>query len=162
MSKKKEAPSFSNKYPKKQPDTKPVVEVVVIKPTPAPQPVSAQSGVQQTRLQTIEQARAKHALDWAKNGVDEKTSSAANSLPAMILMNGLGQAAAFYKSKGGEQGKLYTLLSDWLCAEGKPYAGQPDLLTGITTQDMHKYRVAQAEALAYLQWVKKFAKAYAA
>lgn len=118
-------------------------------------------------LQTMEQERAKHALKWAKDKNEKKeflkdTLSATNGFPAMILMNGLGQAAAFYKSKGSEQGKLYALLSEWLCAQGKPYAGQCDLLTGITTENMHTYRVAQAEALAYLQWVKKFAKAYAA
>ena len=110
-------------------------------------------------MQSIEQQRAKAALEWAKNGVDSEALSAANSMPAMILMNGLGQTAAFYKSKGGRQEELYTLLSDWLKQPGKPYADK-DLLNGITSSDAKIYRAAQVEALAYLQWVKKFAKAY--
>lgn len=112
-------------------------------------------------IQTIEQERAKAALKWAEQGVDKETLSAATGLPAMILMNGLGQAAAFYKSKGGAQAGLYQLLSEWLRGSGKPYAGKNDLLKGITEGDLKAYRSAQAEALAYLQWVKKFAKAYA-
>jgi len=110
-------------------------------------------------MQSIEQERAKAALQWAEMGVDSDTLSCANALPAMILMNGLGQAAAFYKSKGGKYERLYKLLSDWLKQSGKPYAGK-ELLSGITTSDAKTYRAAQAEALAYLQWVKKFAKAY--
>lgn len=110
-------------------------------------------------MQSVEQDRATAALAWAENGVDSETLSAANSMPAMILMNGLGQTAAFYKSKGGKQEELYTLLSIWLKQPGKPYAGI-ELLDGITTGNAKKYRAAQIEALAYLQWVKKFAKAY--
>lgn len=111
-------------------------------------------------IQSIEQERAKAALTWAEKGVDDKALSAAVAMPAMILMNGLGQTAAFYKSKGGAQEALYQLLSGWLKQTGKPYAGK-DLLTGITQGDAQSYRAAQIEALAYLQWVKKFAKAYA-
>lgn len=111
-------------------------------------------------MQSIEQQRAKAALAWAEKGVDDKALSAAVAMPAMILMNGLGQTAAFYKSKGGAQEGLYQLLSDWLKQVGKPYTGK-DLLAGITQGDAKDYRAAQVEALAYLQWVKKFAKAYA-
>ena len=114
-------------------------------------------------MQSIEQQRAKAALVWAEslgNKLESEIVSAAVSMPAMILMNGLGQTAAFYKSKGGAQEGLYQLLSDWLKQNGKPYAGK-DLLQGITQGDAKSYRAAQVEALAYLQWVKKFAKAYA-
>lgn len=110
-------------------------------------------------MQSIEQERAKSALAWAEKGVDSETLSAVTGLPATILMNGLGQTAAFYKSKGGKHEALYELLSGWLKKTGKPYAGK-DLLNGITQSDAKTYRAAQAEALAYLQWVKKFAKAY--
>lgn len=110
-------------------------------------------------MQSIEQERAKAALQWAEKGVDSDTLAYANGLPAMILMNGLGQTAAFYKSKGGKHEALYNLLSDWLTQPGKPYTGQA-LLSGITGGDAKAYRAAQTEALAYLQWVKKFAKAY--
>jgi CRISPR-associated protein Cmr5 len=123
-------------------------------------------------MQTMQQRRAKHALEGVEaakqSGVSQKEyKSYASSFPAMIQMNGLGQAAAFYRSKGAEdnpKGKaykaLYDLLSGWLSGPGQPYYESSDLLTGITRQDMHAYRLAQAEALALLGWVKKFAKAF--
>lgn len=92
--------------------------------------------------------------------------SYASSFPAMIQMNGLGQAAAFFRSKGaGNDSKahayqaLYDTLSEWLSKSGQPYHRR-DLLDGITHADMQTYMLAQAEALALLDWVKKFAKAY--
>lgn len=116
-------------------------------------------------MQSIEQQRAKAALIWAESqgqSLDSETVSAAVEMPAMILMNGLGQTAAFYKSKGKvHYTKLYEELSKWLVQEGKPYAGKQNLLSGITEGDAKDYRAAQVEALAYLKWVKKIAKAYA-
>jgi CRISPR-associated protein Cmr5 len=112
--------------------------------------------------QTIEQQWAAFALAWATgNRVTKELKSAAESFPSLILMSGLGQAAAFYKSKrnSSEHRQLYTLLSDWLRRPNQPYAGQ-ELLVGITGGDQGTYRAAQAEALAFLLWVKKFAKAY--
>jgi len=113
-------------------------------------------------MQSIEQQRAKAALAWAENGVDADELSAANGMPAMILMSGLGQTAAFYKSKDkAHYTNLYNELSKWLIRPDKPYAGKENMLKGITQCDAKTYRAAQVEALAYLQWVKKFAKAYA-
>ncbi len=131
-------------------------------------------------MQTIQQQRAKHALNKVKSAADnpqidnEKFKSYASNLPAMIHMNGLGQAAAFFKSKGNsspEHAELYNILSNWLCRHDndpqiqqdmpiQPYNGCANLLIGITTQDMHQYRLAQAEAQALMDWVKKFAKAF--
>lgn len=120
-------------------------------------------------MQTIQQQRAKHALDgvrmFDKRPNISKTQrseykSYAAALPAMIHINGLGQAAAFYKSKGGTHKELYNLLSSWLTQENQPYAGKTDLLDGVINCDMHRYRLAQAEAQALMDWVKKFAKAY--
>ncbi len=116
-------------------------------------------------MQTLQQQRAKYALEQVKaakqNGTNEKEyKSYASALPAMIQMNGLGQAAAFCRSQGGTYGTLYTLLSRWLTARNQPYHGNADLLAGITDGDMQSYRLAQAEAMMLLDWVKKFAKAY--
>ncbi len=122
-------------------------------------------------MQTIQQQRAQYALEKVEtakaDGISQKEfKSYAASFPAMIRMNGLGQAAAFYRSKGAESGpkgkaylELYELLSGWMKKDGRPYA-DCDLLAGITSKDAHIYRVAQAEALLLLDWVKKFAKAY--
>ena len=117
-------------------------------------------------MQTLQQQRAAFALTKVKSALTEPNLSAkefksqAESFPAMIRMNGLGQAAAFYLSKGGAHSKLYTLLSDWLKEPHQPYSGQ-DLLAGIVENDLYAYRLAQAEALLLLDWVKKFAKAFA-
>jgi len=116
-------------------------------------------------MQTIQQERAKYALHCVKTDAEKEISkseykSYAASLPAMIHMNGLGQAMAFYYSKGKTHKYLYDLLSNWLCKDSQPYGGYNDLLDGIVNGDMHSYRLAQAESQALMDWVKKFAKAY--
>ena len=116
--------------------------------------------------QTIQQRRAAFALEGVKQAASnsrvnkKEYKSYAASLPAMIHMNGLGQAAAFYLSKGGMYKELYQLVSDWLTKDGQPFSKHGDLLEGITAEDMHRYRLAEAEALALMDWVKKFANAY--
>ncbi len=121
-------------------------------------------------MQTLQQERARFALNKVKAALDEakyagfapkEFKSQAESFPAMIRMNGLGQAAAFYLGKGGAHERLYKLLSEWLTGENQPYHSHKNLLDGITQGDMHRYRLAQAEALLLLDWVKKFAKAFA-
>ena len=129
---------------------------------------------------TIQQQRAKFALERIQHlsdllGFDEQKEfiSYASGLPAMIHMNGLGQAMAFYKQKNKDKDKdkdknysshaqLYQLVSDWLCQSGQPYQGQLHVLEGITQCDMARYQLAQAEALVLMSWVKKFAKAFLA
>lgn len=114
-------------------------------------------------MQTLQQKRARFALKKVKEiaiADREEFKRQAENFPAMIRMNGLGQAAAFYYGKGGAHKRLYDVLSDWLKQSGQPYHGQ-DLLDGITRQNMHAYRLAQSEALLLLDWVKKFAKAFA-
>ncbi len=121
---------------------------------------------------TIQQQRAKFALERiqklpVKLKQKEQTEfiSYASSLPAMIHMNGLGQAMAFCKVKGKDResyAQLYQLVSDWLIEKGQPYVGQKSVLDGITQCDMQHYQLAQAEALVLMSWVKKFAKAFLA
>lgn len=117
--------------------------------------------------QTQQQARAAFALKKVQsalkdlNGKPRKEFKAhASAFPAMIQMNGLGQAAAFYLSKSDRHEVLYNILSGWLTRDGQPYLGKADLLDGVTSEGLPKYLVAQAEALAFLDWVKKFANAY--
>ncbi|MBL3529334.1 MAG: type III-B CRISPR module-associated protein Cmr5 [gamma proteobacterium endosymbiont of Lamellibrachia anaximandri] len=115
--------------------------------------------------QTIQQQRAKYAMSAInqakKDGVNQgEFKSYASALPAMIHMNGLGQAAAFFRMKRGTHETLYRILSEWLCADGRVYGRGKDLLEEIANSDMHAYRLAQAEAQALMDWVKKFAKAF--
>ena len=109
-------------------------------------------------LQTIEQERAKHALDsvktWENQGASDQKElkSYVVGMPAMILMSGFGQTCAFYKSKGGNHTLVLNVLEGWL--------GKGDLMGFITQSSAQDYQLTQAESLAYLNWLKKFVKAY--
>jgi CRISPR-associated protein Cmr5 len=119
---------------------------------------------------TIQQQRAKFALERVQDlanklKADEQKEfiSYASGLPAMIHMNGLGQALAFCKLKAKDRGsylQLYLLVSDWLCQPGQPYQDKDNVLEGITQCDQAHYQLAQAEALVLMSWIKKFAKAF--
>jgi len=130
----------------------------------APQTSSHSSGSGKQSVQTISQERAKHALaqvkDWSgENAKDQKElKSYASNFPAMVLMSGFGQACAFYRSKGGNHELLFKAVASWLHTQ-KIYASS-ELMDEIVGCDAAKYQLAQAEALEYLGWVKKFAKAY--
>lgn len=125
-------------------------------------------------MQTLQQERAAYALEKireiARVTQEEKDprksqkefNSYATALPFMIHANGLGSAAAFYRSKKGHHGRLYDLMSRWLTKPGQPYEGSEDLLAGITSRDMNAYFIAQAEAMSLMDWVKKFGRAFLA
>ncbi|MEK8017095.1 MAG: type III-B CRISPR module-associated protein Cmr5 [Candidatus Parabeggiatoa sp.] len=129
-------------------------------------------------MQTMQQQRAKFALVRVKAAANapktnqKEYKSYASALPFMIHANGLGQAAAFYRSKKKEEAKadgkedthflLYKLLSDWLTGENQPFQKHNDLLDGITQEPMSVYLAAQAEAMVFMDWVKKFANAFMA
>ena len=54
------------------------------------------------------------------------------------------------------------MVSAWLCdasSKGRIFSESADVLTSITQSDMAHYMAAQNEALALLQWLKKFAVA---
>ncbi|SUO97044.1 type III-B CRISPR module-associated protein Cmr5 [Suttonella ornithocola] len=119
----------------------------------------------------IDQQRATHALQSVKEGVRklapaerDEWKSRANELPAMIQMNGLGSTVAFYYSKGKasvHRKLLNTTLKPWLCQDDQSlYPNADNLMEAIINSDMHTYQIAQAEAQAYLRWVKKFSKIY--
>ena len=116
-------------------------------------------------MQTLQQQRAKHALQQVKKLAElddrEKLKSRASELPFMIHANGLGQAAAFFKSKASDgYPHLYDILQSWLTQPGRRFAGKASLMEAIVESDFRTYRAAQAEAMQFMDWVKKFAKAY--
>jgi CRISPR-associated protein Cmr5 len=80
-------------------------------------------------------------------------------------MNGLGQACATLLARSGGHGDAHQLLYDdlqeWLCrSDCAVYGGEKSLLEAIINRDQRLYVHAQAEALAYLNWLKKFAQAF--
>lgn len=123
--------------------------------------------------QSLDQRRAGHALKRIKkrqilhNKEQSDYLSYAKALPATILQNGLGQAAAtlLAAAKGNSQDPhalLYQDLQGWLCGddEDAPYRNKKDLLQAITRNDQQRYLRAQAESQQYLSWLKKFAAAF--
>lgn len=121
-------------------------------------------------IQSREQLRAKHALTHIE-GIkgkyeDSKIKSAISGLPAMIHMNGLGHAFAFFLSDPKnfpERKEIVEIVFDWLKKESGVFSAlnQQNLtaLNAITQADLQTYQIAQQEAQAYLLWLKKFARA---
>lgn len=126
---------------------------------------------------TLAQRRAADALKkiqlLEKNPRRGKYDSYVDGLPATILMSGLGQAAAtlLASAKIGKDNRsddnrayetLYEHLSSWLCRndDDAPYPGQGDLMEAVINGSEEAYVRAQAEAMAYLEWLKKFSSAY--
>ncbi|MDR1282291.1 MAG: type III-B CRISPR module-associated protein Cmr5 [Opitutaceae bacterium] len=119
---------------------------------------------------TLSQRRAAHALACIKKRETDGKQTYGNyvayvsALPATILMNGLGQAAATLLSQKSTtgHGELYNDLQSWLCGndEATPFRNKQNLLDAIITAEPADYFHAQTEALAYLVWLKKMAKAF--
>lgn len=126
---------------------------------------------------SIEQRRADFALGKIRAyqkesaGKDKDLSlyqSYVSSFAAHVLIGGLGQAAAtlLAQAKGDNtpHKALYGHLSAWLCGGDtqSPYQarGGDDLIEQLMANDQATYLVAQAEALQYLEWLKRFAVAF--
>ena len=121
-----------------------------------------------------EQRRARHALEGVlsikqETNIERKKSyrGYAESLGAAIVMNGLGQALAAERAaardkptKPGEVAhmRLFENVSKWLAET--VYEGKTDILNAIVEGEQDAYLQAQAEALAWLVWHKKFCQAY--
>ncbi|NMB13577.1 MAG: type III-B CRISPR module-associated protein Cmr5 [Firmicutes bacterium] len=130
-------------------------------------------------MKTLDQKRANNAWEVVKE-LEAKAESAPSQkdwndlyasyvtgLPATIISCGIGQAAASLLSAAkGAQDKphyrLYKDLENWLCQDDKiaPYPNSKPLMEAIVKNDREHYMWAQAEALAWLEWLKKFAVAY--
>lgn len=122
-------------------------------------------------MMMIEQVRQYQTLQQveSQNGSPKLYGSYVKSLPASIVQVGLGQAMAtlLAKAKGKVRDGnflLYQHVQEWLCtkAEHSPYFNQdaePDLLGAIMNGTEVQYIRGQAEAMAYLNWLKKFAVA---
>jgi CRISPR-associated protein Cmr5 len=127
-------------------------------------------GVIQEKAQpTLDQRRASHAWeavqraekkDREHHGQEPKKFGAqAKKLPVRIMASGLGQALAFLKAKGYAPG-LVAELSAWVADRIPPRTDESrDLLERIIHGESDFLRRATDEALAYLQWLVRFAEA---
>jgi CRISPR-associated protein Cmr5 len=127
-------------------------------------------------MRTVEQLRAENALQRVTE-LSSGTKAFCKSyrayvdrLAPAIVMNGLGQALATELAAAGStpdsgddkkaHHELYRSLHNWLCRQdGGVYPGQNDLLQALMAHDESFYLRAQAEALAWLLWHKKFCRA---
>lgn len=123
--------------------------------------------------QTLEQKRATHALAQINKIKGEYCGhyvSYVSALPATIVMNGLGQALATLLAAAGRKKDpeddphkwLYNHVAEWL-SSGQVKALEGDkagLIQRLMDNDQDVYLQAQGEAMAYLQWLKQFARAY--
>ncbi len=134
----------------------------------------------------IEQLRARYARDmFTQHRAQEKAATTNNNqqeveperlksylhaLPAMIQMNGFGQAYAFYLAgsvKEPARGAIAETLANWLKKQ-KIYElkSTDDVSPGIALMEaicdgsMRQYQLAAIETQALLVWLKKFADIY--
>jgi len=125
----------------------------------------------QTPNSTIDQQRAAHALESIRKLADSDGPpghyvSYVSALPAVIVTNGLGQALATELAKAKGNGSdphylLYTHIADWLSQQVDKLEGEADtLIDRLMDNDQEVYLRAQIETMAYLHWLKQFARAY--
>lgn len=141
------------------------------------------NGQEKSTKQILEQKRAQHALEMVQKtgekypeGTENRKNfvSYVESLPAAILNNGLGQAAATLLAqangkKDDPHRVVYNILENWFCRDDRaaPYKRintntevDAPLMEAIVNGDRSSYIKAQAEALSYLEWLKKFTVAF--
>ncbi len=122
---------------------------------------------------TLQQQRAADALRNVKSlsNRDAKFQSEyvsyANSLPATIVMNGLGQALTMLLAKArgridDSHRVLFDHVAGWLQQQivDLKTVNSDDVIERLMEHDQAVYIRAQAEAMAYLNWLKQFARAY--
>lgn len=131
---------------------------------------------------TVEQKRALFALKFVKAHIEAATdkkdrlSTLIKKSPVQILQNGIGQTVAFLLADNAGKkaddrepsGQLYDHLDQWLCGPAdadrpcRVYPAEDKLIDALIKNDRFKYLHAQQEALALLNWMKKFAEAWLA
>jgi CRISPR-associated protein Cmr5 len=128
-----------------------------------------------SQIQTLEQKRASEAwscVQYVNEEIDnhkfkKEYRSIVLKLPSLILTNGFGQTLAFLKSKGkGDESnaeeKVYRDVQEWLKKSeviNWDSATQNELIERIMAINSDKYRHVTTEALAFLNWLKRFADA---
>jgi len=114
-------------------------------------------------LRTLEQDRARYAWNCVQKVKNQTFAgdyrTIAVKVPSLILTNGLGQTLAFLRSKPDRLHfqSIYRHLAEWV---GNRVHASGDLLDWLVKEaTSQQYRLATMEALALLQWLKRFAEA---
>jgi len=128
----------------------------------------------QESSKSLEQKRAEHAWTavkgWKNAAGGNKDAQAkyrtwAVKLPSLILRNGLLAALAFLGSKDDKQQRdVGRKCQDWLKGGGAdviPWEQSgDDVVQRLCDEAWQVYRIAQAEALQWAVWCKRFAEGY--
>lgn len=116
---------------------------------------------------TKEQQRSAFALQRINDFGANVPTDAANFIvgtPTMILTNGIAQAMAFLVAKGDTRTLgVFSILKDWLAQEIPALAQNANdrqFLAQFANLEQNDYLRAQQEALALLQWLKRYARAF--
>lgn len=113
--------------------------------------------------QTRDQKRAAAAWAATPDAPKDEYVSLVQGAGASIMTMGLGQTLAFYRSKGEDHHeRLADALAAWLLEMSAPDDTDTtgaDLMDAIMERDSAWYRRRTSEALSYLTWLKRFAKA---
>lgn len=122
---------------------------------------------------SIDRKRAKFAYDCAKNGSritkNKEYKAYVKKIPMLIKTNGIAATLAFIKSKSeSDESKagyayklIYQQITDWL--KEQPIGIIPEELRereleyAILNLNSNNYRAVTNEALAFLNWLKRFA-----
>jgi len=115
---------------------------------------------------TLAQRRSLFALDKVRDASKiDKFDKLTLGLPAMILQNGFGQTLAFLlaKAKGNEKDHhtaAFDIITSWLeTTHILKKRDRAEVMKEISQMPQSEYLRAQEEALAILEWVKRYANA---
>ena len=118
--------------------------------------------------QTLEQERARNAWECASSaqkslGNDyEKYVNAAKGLPALIMNSGLMQVLAFCHQKGKVNADVATDLRNWLAGRfpsSLKNSEFPSFMQALMKTEPADYQAINAEAFAWLKWLRQMAAA---
>ncbi|AST00690.1 MULTISPECIES: type III-B CRISPR module-associated protein Cmr5 [Geobacillus] len=113
----------------------------------------------------IENGRASFAFQEVKQakerlrGSFENYRSYVKKMPSLIQVNGLGQALAFCFQKGKEYKMIYQSLAKWMKTQFPDQFSMKnqefvEVVVNLSSAD---YRLWTMEAMALLDWMRKFA-----
>ncbi|HXK60582.1 MAG TPA: type III-B CRISPR module-associated protein Cmr5 [Acidobacteriota bacterium] len=114
-------------------------------------------------MKNRDQVRAKNALDACRQYRGVQGGDALSGFPALIVGNGLLATIAFCKKQQGDYTKICDAvarhLSDPDIALLEPGCDNTDaMLKTLANSDSQKLRLCTAEALAYLNFLRRFGK----
>lgn len=110
-----------------------------------------------SKLTNLAQVRASHALLASSVKRQESEGDSLSGYPSLIINNGLIATIAFSVDKGGQHERIAAALAEHLrrqnivqCSDAK------SLRDSLCDTDSSTLRIATAESLAFLSYLKRF------